>query len=192
MARLTAAQRKKLPKSDFLNPNTKGQPEFPVNDLTHIRKAIQLAPTSVKAGNISAKKGASIQARARAMLKKRKKTSSHDQIIDEIAPKKLTFSAADFKEIIEKAKKSAVQAAFAEKAANESKITDAQTAVMLEDYMRKSGLTSAEFCHKLRAWQIQAEWAWGLRDEHQCLSRHKIYELMRKNWATNKSRQKFA
>ena len=82
MAKLTTEQRKKLPKSKFLNPNSKGEPDFPVNNLIHIRKAIQLAPTSVKAGNISAKKGASIQARARAMLKKRDKTSSHDQMID--------------------------------------------------------------------------------------------------------------
>ena len=116
---------------------------------------------------------------------------STKKIIDEIAPEKLTYSRADLKEIIAKAEKAAVAAAFAEKAAAESKITDTQAAVMLEDYMQKSGLTNADFCDKLRTWQVKPEWAWGLRDEHEALSRHKIYKLMRKNWAINKARQKF-
>lgn len=64
MARLTTKQRKALPKSDFLGPGR----SFPANDAEHARKAIQLAPRSEHAGNISRGTMESIVKRAKAKL----------------------------------------------------------------------------------------------------------------------------
>jgi hypothetical protein len=67
MARLTAKAHKQLPKGDFLGPGR----SFPGNDKTHLEKAIQLAPRSQKAGNISRGTMESIIARAKARLANR-------------------------------------------------------------------------------------------------------------------------
>lgn len=64
MAVLSAADRKKIPASKFLGPGR----TFPGNDAEHLRKAIQLAPRSYHAGNISLATMHSIQAKARKRL----------------------------------------------------------------------------------------------------------------------------
>ena len=55
MARLTAAQRKKLPKKSFAGPGR----SFPMNDKAHARKAVQLekfaSPATKKKINARAK-----------------------------------------------------------------------------------------------------------------------------------------
>lgn len=57
MAKLNAAARKALPKKDFAAPATRsksgGKGGFPINDKTHAEKALQMAPRSEHAGNIS-------------------------------------------------------------------------------------------------------------------------------------------
>src|SRR5574337_1932960 len=61
MAKLTARMRKALPKKDFALPSRKGKGgknkagrgAFPINDNEHAEKAIQLAPRSLHAGNIT-------------------------------------------------------------------------------------------------------------------------------------------
>lgn len=57
MARLTAAQRKKLPAKDFAGPNR----SFPMNDAAHVRAAKSLerfaSPATKKRINARAKKG---------------------------------------------------------------------------------------------------------------------------------------
>lgn len=64
MAKLTAAQRKKLPSKDFAGPGR----SFPMNDKTHARKAVQME----KFASPATKK--KINARAKAMgVKKGKK-----------------------------------------------------------------------------------------------------------------------
>ena len=61
MARLTAAQRRALPKSKFLVPSkAPGPGSYPVPDKAHAEKAVQLA---ARAGN------ASVAAKAKAKLK---------------------------------------------------------------------------------------------------------------------------
>lgn len=67
MAKLTIAQKKRMPKSEFALPKTKG---FPLNDKIHQEKAIQLAPRSYKAGNISKSTEQKIVAKAKAKLSK--------------------------------------------------------------------------------------------------------------------------
>lgn len=65
MAKLTAAQRKKLSSSEFGLP---GRLAFPMNDATHARLAISGATRSEHAGNISASTAEKIKAKARAKL----------------------------------------------------------------------------------------------------------------------------
>lgn len=65
MAKLTSEQRKRMPKSKFAVPSTK---DFPLNDKEHDRKALQLAPKSYKAGNISKSKEEMIESKARKAL----------------------------------------------------------------------------------------------------------------------------
>ncbi len=65
MARLTTKQRNKLPNSAFAGPGR----SFPVNDKVHAEKALQLAPKSRKAGNISPMQEAMIEKRARTALR---------------------------------------------------------------------------------------------------------------------------
>jgi hypothetical protein len=65
MAVLTAADRKKLKRSQFALP---GRVAFPINDATHARLAIGGATRSEHAGNISASTAAAIKAKARAKL----------------------------------------------------------------------------------------------------------------------------
>lgn len=49
MAELTAAQRRRLPDSAFALPGRR----FPINDRVHQEKALEMAPKSEHAGNIS-------------------------------------------------------------------------------------------------------------------------------------------
>ena len=65
MSTLNAADRKKMPKSEFGLPASKG---FPMNDPTHQRMAISGATRSEHAGNISASTAARIKATARKKL----------------------------------------------------------------------------------------------------------------------------
>jgi len=64
MAKLYAADRKKMPKSSFAGPGK----SFPVNDPTHARLAISGATRSEHAGNISASEADKIKAKARGKL----------------------------------------------------------------------------------------------------------------------------
>lgn len=64
MSKLSASTRNALPNSSFAGPGR----SFPVNDAEHARKAIQLAPRSEHAGNISASQEASIVRKAKAKL----------------------------------------------------------------------------------------------------------------------------
>jgi hypothetical protein len=66
MAKLTAAARKKIPTSKFAGPDR----SFPIPDKVHAQKAVQLAPRSVKAGNITPAQAASIVAKAKRKLGK--------------------------------------------------------------------------------------------------------------------------
>ena len=75
MAKLSTAQRKNLPKSSFALPSKKGSSKnkagrgaFPINDKVHAEKALQLAPRSRKAGNITASEERTIQRKAKAKL----------------------------------------------------------------------------------------------------------------------------
>jgi hypothetical protein len=65
MAKLSTQARNSLPKSDFLGPGR----SFPAPDAEHARKAIQLAPRSEHAGNISASEEKAIVAKAKARLR---------------------------------------------------------------------------------------------------------------------------
>ena len=65
MAKLTAASRKRMKKSEFAGPAR----SFPINDATHARLAISGASRAEHAGNISASTAASIKAKARKKLK---------------------------------------------------------------------------------------------------------------------------
>lgn len=62
--KLYAADRKKMPKSDFAGPGK----SFPVSDPTHARLAISGATRSERAGNISASEADKIKAKARGKL----------------------------------------------------------------------------------------------------------------------------
>ena len=64
MGILTAAKRRKMPKSSFAGPGH----SFPISDPTHARLAISGATRSMRAGNISASTAAKIKAKARAKL----------------------------------------------------------------------------------------------------------------------------
>lgn len=64
MSKLSTRQRKALPKSKFAGPNR----SFPVNDKVHAEKAIQLAPRSEHAGNISASQEKRIVSKAKNIL----------------------------------------------------------------------------------------------------------------------------
>ncbi len=81
MARLTAAKRNALPASDFAGPNR----TFPINDKTHKVQAERMVGRSVGAGNITAKTGARIKAKAKASLGRHKSTASRigDQMMDD-------------------------------------------------------------------------------------------------------------
>jgi len=64
MAKLDAADRRALPKSDFAGPGR----SFPVNDANHARLAISGATRSERAGNISSDEAARIKAKASRVL----------------------------------------------------------------------------------------------------------------------------
>lgn len=66
MAKLTAKDRKGMPKSDFAGPGK----SFPVSDPTHARMAISGATRSERAGNISPATAAKVKAKARQKLGK--------------------------------------------------------------------------------------------------------------------------
>jgi hypothetical protein len=64
MAKLYAADRKRMAKSDFAGPGR----SFPVNDANHARLAISGATRSERAGNISESEAEQIKAKARGKL----------------------------------------------------------------------------------------------------------------------------
>lgn len=64
MAKLSTTERKSMPKSEFAGPGE----SFPINDKTHAQKAIQLAPRSEHAGNISKSTEKSIVAKGERKL----------------------------------------------------------------------------------------------------------------------------
>lgn len=66
MARLSSAQRKSLPSSDFAGPNR----SFPMPDKAHAIAAERLVGRSLKAGNISSSQAATIKSKARTKLAK--------------------------------------------------------------------------------------------------------------------------
>lgn len=64
MAKLSAADRRRMPKSQFAGPGK----SFPINDKTHARMAISGATRSEHAGNISHATAERIKAAARRKL----------------------------------------------------------------------------------------------------------------------------
>lgn len=68
MAKLTAAKRKKLPKSDFGEP---GSRKYPMPDRSHAANAKARAAQQVKKGNLSAAEEARIDAKANRVLGKK-------------------------------------------------------------------------------------------------------------------------
>jgi len=68
MAKLSTAQRKKLPSSTFAGPNR----SFPIPDKSHAVAAERLVGRALKAGSINAVQAARIKAKARAKLGKAK------------------------------------------------------------------------------------------------------------------------
>lgn len=67
MSKLTTAERRHLKPKQFAGPGR----SFPVNDESHDRAAIRLAPKSYNAGNISKKTETAIVKKARADLHRR-------------------------------------------------------------------------------------------------------------------------
>jgi hypothetical protein len=65
MAKLTTAQRKKMPASSFAGPDR----SYPVNDKAHAANAKARATQAVKAGRMSASTKAKIDAKANKKLK---------------------------------------------------------------------------------------------------------------------------
>jgi len=65
VARLSASQRKKLPKSSFAGPGR----SFPVEDKAHAQAALRLVGRAVRAGHITPAQADAIKAMARAKLK---------------------------------------------------------------------------------------------------------------------------
>ena len=66
MAKLTAAQRKKLPAKSFAGPGR----SFPVEDKAHAQAALRLVGRAVKAGHITQDQADKIKSMARARLGK--------------------------------------------------------------------------------------------------------------------------
>lgn len=64
MAKLSAAQRKKLPASTFAGPGR----SFPIPDKPHATAALRLVGRALHAGHITQEEAAHIKARARAKL----------------------------------------------------------------------------------------------------------------------------
>lgn len=70
MAKMTAARRKSLPKSDFGLPGSRG---YPMPDKAHARNAKARASQMVKAGKLSPASKAKIDAKANKVLGKKRK-----------------------------------------------------------------------------------------------------------------------
>lgn len=70
MSKLTAAKRKKLPKSAFGEP---GKRAYPLNDKAHAANAKARATQMVKKGKLSPSAAAKIKAKANKVLGKKKK-----------------------------------------------------------------------------------------------------------------------
>lgn len=64
MAKLTAAQRRRLPASEFAGPHR----SYPVNDRNHAKFAEAMATRQEKQGKLSAAQAANIRAKARRVL----------------------------------------------------------------------------------------------------------------------------
>jgi len=65
MAKLNAAKRHKMPKSEFALPGER----FPINDKNHARLAIGGATRAERAGNISPSQAAAVKSKAMAKLR---------------------------------------------------------------------------------------------------------------------------
>lgn len=70
MAKLTAAKRKKIPKSEFGLP---GEKKYPMPDRAHAANAKSRAAQMVKKGKLSESAKEKIDAKANKILKKKKK-----------------------------------------------------------------------------------------------------------------------
>lgn len=70
MSKLTTAQRKKIPKSEFGLP---GSRKYPMENASHARNAKARASQMVKKGKLSASSKAKIDAKANRVLGKSKK-----------------------------------------------------------------------------------------------------------------------
>ena len=70
MAKMTAARRKSLPKSDFGLPGSRG---YPMPDKAHARNDKARASQMVKAGKLSPASKAKIDAKANKVLGKKRK-----------------------------------------------------------------------------------------------------------------------
>ena len=82
MAKLSKDARKALPTKDFAGPGR----SFPVENKAHAEKALQLAPRSERAGNISQATEQKIESRARAKLGKSKHHPEMDGWKPDIRP----------------------------------------------------------------------------------------------------------
>lgn len=70
--KMSKEKRASLPSSSFAGPDR----SFPINDPEHARKALQLAPRSEHAGNISHEQAQHIESAARAKLARYKSSRS--------------------------------------------------------------------------------------------------------------------
>lgn len=73
MAKLTAAQRKALPASDFAGPNR----SFPIEDAAHAEAALRLVGRAVKSGSITETQAEAIRKRAYERLGEKPKLPPH-------------------------------------------------------------------------------------------------------------------
>ncbi|MES2356276.1 MAG: DUF6582 domain-containing protein [Pseudomonadota bacterium] len=70
MSKLTSKQRNKLPKAKFAEP---GERKYPVNDKNHAKNALARVSQQENKGNISNKMAEKVRAKARRVLKGKKK-----------------------------------------------------------------------------------------------------------------------
>ena len=81
MAKLTAADRKRMPAKEFGEPKTRG---YPMMDAVHQRLAISGATRAEHVGNISHAEAAQIKAKAHALLNHEHKKKTRKKLDDAI------------------------------------------------------------------------------------------------------------
>jgi hypothetical protein len=96
--RLTAAARRRVAKKDFAGTGR----TFPIEDKTHAEKALQLAPRSEHAGNITKGQEDSIKAKARAKLGAGEDDPNENPAIDKQEAAKGVAEGSDQDEAIDK------------------------------------------------------------------------------------------